>query len=138
MTGVQTCALPIFDLRLDVSLPEVSGLLANDTDPDGLPLTVVLESGPSHGSVILNADGTFTYSPGLNYEGPDSFTYRADNGALSAVATVSIAVIPGPNKIPETQPDTYATTEEVPYSRNALQGVLANDIDPDEIGRAHV
>lgn len=120
-----------FDLRLDVSLFEASGLLANDTDPDGLALTVVLESGPSHGSVILNADGTFTYSPGLNYEGPDSFTYRADNGALSAVATVSIAVIPGPNKIPETQPDTYATTEEVPYSRNALQGVLANDIDPD-------
>ena len=68
-------------------------MLTNDTDVDGDALSAVLVSGPAHGSLTLNADGSFTYTPAANYNGPDSFTYKANDGqADSNVATVSINV----------------------------------------------
>ena len=42
--------------------------------------TAVLVSGPTHGTLTLNADGTFTYTPAANYNGADSFTYKANDG----------------------------------------------------------
>jgi len=70
------------------------GVLGNDTDPDGDGLTAIAETGPAHGALDLNADGSFTYSPDFGYFGPDSFTYRAADGAdVSAPATVSINVV---------------------------------------------
>lgn len=69
------------------------GVLANDSDPDGDPLTAILVSGPSHGSLTLNSNGSFNYTPDASYSGADSFTYRAYDGLLySAVATVSLTV----------------------------------------------
>jgi hypothetical protein len=120
-----------FDLRLELGRPEQNGVLANDSDPDGESLTAIFESGPVHGSVSLHADGTFIYTPGLNFEGSDSFTYRAHDGGLSTVATASITVRPGPNDIPDPQPDSYSPIEETLFVINAAQGVLANDDDPD-------
>ena len=69
------------------------GVLANDTDADGNPLTAVLVSGPSHGTLVLNANGSFTYTPAFGYRGLDSFTYKASDGtAYSNVATVSLTI----------------------------------------------
>ncbi len=69
------------------------GVLGNDSDPNGALLTAVLSSSPSHGSVTLNADGSFTYTPAPYFSGTDSFTYQATNGQkASAPATVTIAV----------------------------------------------
>ena len=51
-------------------------MLANDTDPQSLPLTAVVVSGPAHGNLTLNADGSFTYTPNAGFYGSDSFTYR--------------------------------------------------------------
>jgi VCBS repeat-containing protein len=70
------------------------GVLANDSDPDGDPLTAMLESGPAHGVLTLNVDGGFTYTPAAGFAGTDSFTYRAADGAgaVSAAATVTITV----------------------------------------------
>jgi VCBS repeat-containing protein len=69
------------------------GVLGNDSDPDGDTLSAVLASGPSHGSLTLNANGSFAYTPAANYNGPDSFTYRAGDGSLTSnLATVTIAV----------------------------------------------
>ncbi len=68
-----------------------AGVLGNDSDVDGDSLTAVLVSGPAHGTLTLNADGSFTYTPDANYHGSDSFTYKANDGSLdSNVATVSL------------------------------------------------
>jgi VCBS repeat-containing protein len=78
-------------LGLSVGRP---GVLGNDSDPDGDALTASLVSGPRHGSLRLNADGSFTYTPRLLFIGTDSFTYRAGDGrATSAPATVTITVV---------------------------------------------
>src|SRR5207249_4616770 len=50
-------------------------VLANDNDPDGDPLTVTGATAPAHGSVVVNGDGTITYTPSNGYHGVDSFTY---------------------------------------------------------------
>ncbi|HEV8274297.1 MAG TPA: Ig-like domain-containing protein, partial [Streptosporangiaceae bacterium] len=69
------------------------GVLGNDSDPDGDTLSAVVASGPSHGSLTLNANGSFTYTPDANYSGPDSFTYRASDATLASnLATVTITV----------------------------------------------
>src|SRR5439155_26935747 len=69
------------------------GVLANDTDVENGALTAVLVSGPTHGALTLNANGSFTYTPTANYNGPDSFTYKANDGAAdSNAATVAITV----------------------------------------------
>src|SRR2546429_3378757 len=69
------------------------GVLGNDTDVDSATTTAVLVAGPTHGTLTLTADGGFTYTPAANYNGPDSFTYKANDGSLdSNVATVLITV----------------------------------------------
>jgi len=78
------------DTALLVNAP---GVLENDTDVDGDALTAVLVSGPSHGTLTLNANGSFTYMPALNYSGADSFTYKANDGqADSNVTTVNLTI----------------------------------------------
>ena len=63
------------------------------TDADGNTLTYLLVSGPAHGTLVLNSNGTFTYTPAAGYTGPDSFMYKANDGtADSNVGTVSITV----------------------------------------------
>jgi VCBS repeat-containing protein len=60
------------------------GVLGNDSDPDDNTLSAVLASGPSHGTLTLNADGSFTYTPTTDYDGTDSFKYRATDGSLTS------------------------------------------------------
>jgi CSLREA domain-containing protein len=116
-----------------LSVNATNGVLANDTDVDaGETLTAVLVSGPAHAAgFTLNANGSFDYTPGPNYCGPDSFTYRANDGeADSAVATVSLAVA-CVNDAPVANDDSYNATEDTALSVNAANGVLANDTDVD-------
>lgn len=79
-----------------LSVPATSGVLANDSDPNGDPLTLSLQSGPLNGGLTLNSDGSFSYTPNPDYFGSDSFTYRicdAPSGGACATATASIDVI---------------------------------------------
>src|SRR5439155_310356 len=72
-----------------------AGVLANDSDVDGDTLSAILLSQPTHGSLTLNGNGSFSYVPAANYNGTDTFTYKASDGqAQSAVATVMITVQP--------------------------------------------
>ena len=107
-----------------------SGVLGNDTDADHDPLSAILVSGPSHGTLALNANGSFTYTPAANYNGLDGFTYKANDGmADSNVATVTITVN-AVNDPPVAVADSYATNEDTPLTVLA-PGVLANDTDID-------
>ena len=85
------------DTPLMVAAP---GVLSNDSDPDaGDSLSAVKITDPQSGSVTLNANGSFTYTPAAGFAGTDSFTYKASDGtAQSNAATVSITVQATPAK----------------------------------------
>ena len=117
----------------DVRIVPAPGVLGNDTDADGDALTAVLVSGPSHGSLVANPDGGFTYEPAHNYHGPDSFTYKASDGlAESNVATVAVTVR-AVNDAPVAMNDMFSVDEDQTLSVGPL-GVLANDSDEDGAG----
>lgn len=80
------------DAVLSVVAP---GVLGNDTNVELDSLTAMLVSGVSNGVLVLNSDGSFTYTPNANYNGADSFTYKANDGSQdSNTVTVSITVNP--------------------------------------------
>ena len=107
------------------------GVLDGDSDPEEDPLSAALVTGPSHGTVTLNANGSFTYTPAAGYDGTDSFTYRASDGSLnSSPATVTITVTAPPNEAPVAAADSYITAEDITLTVNA-PGVLRNDRDPE-------
>ena len=115
------------DTTLTIAAP---GVLSNDNDPNGDPITAVKQSDPSHGSVTLNSNGGFTYIPTLNYYGSDSFTYKAYDGSLySLLATVTITVN-AVNDAPVATADSYSTNEDITLTI-AAPGVLSNDVDVD-------
>jgi hypothetical protein len=78
------------DGTLTVNAP---GVLANDSDPDGDPLTAALQTTPTNGSASVNGDGSFSYTPDDGFIGTDTFTYVASDGFGGAdKATVTITV----------------------------------------------
>ncbi len=112
---------------LSVATP---GVLDNDTDPDGDPLSAVLVTDVTNGTLTLNADGSFTYTPDANFFGSDSFTYYAQDGqgGQSTAATVTITITPV-NDPPDAVDDTFTVLED---SGLTTLDVLANDtIAPD-------
>jgi VCBS repeat-containing protein len=99
------------------------GLLANDSDVDGDELAAQVTTGPSHGALALNPDGSFTYVPNGNFHGVDTFTYVAMDGAAeSAPATVTITV----NDVPESPQsvDQFITVSFTGYVLNRATGTF--------------
>ena len=118
------------DTALTVS--PVDGVLANDTDVDGDALSAAVVTGPSNGSLTLNADGSFTYTPNANFNGADSFTYTASDGlGGSDTATVSITVN-AVNDAPAAANDAYSHSGSDTALVVVAPGVLGNDSDPVE------
>ena len=116
------------DTQLSVPVP---GVLGNDSDPDGNPITAILVSNTSNGNVTLNSDGSFKYDPDLNFAGTDHFTYVTNDGQLDSniVPTVAITVNPV-NDAPVAADDTFSASEAAQLNITA-QSVLSNDNDPD-------
>ena len=77
-----------------------AGVLANDPDANNDPLTALLIAGPQHGTLTLNANGSFVYAPDLNYNGTDGFTYRAYDGILSSSPAAVALTINAVNDAP--------------------------------------
>ncbi|MCE5276587.1 MAG: tandem-95 repeat protein [Planctomycetaceae bacterium] len=101
--------------------------LANDTDVDGDALTISANTQPANGTLVKNANGTFTYTPKLNYNGADSFNYTVSDGkGGTATATVAITVT-AVNDAPAAVNDTATTPQGQPVTID----VLANDSDVD-------
>ena len=116
-----------------LSVTTANGLVLNDTDVDGDTLLVLPTpvTGPSHGTLILNADGTFDYTPDADYHGTDAFVYRVDDGrGGTAEATVGIT-IHATNSLPTAADDAYATPEDNTLTVTVANGVLLNDGDVD-------
>jgi WD40 repeat protein len=117
-------------------VPAVDGVLANDFDADGDTLAAVHTGGPSHAeSFTLNADGSFSYTPEIDFFGTDTFGYVADDGlGVSDTATVSIVVtgVNDPPVVAAALPDTVVFRDGAPVDNyRDLNRVFA---DPEDGG----
>jgi hypothetical protein len=103
------------------------GVLANDSDPRSSVLKATVVTAPAHGTLALQPDGAFAYTPTPLFSGTDSFTYRVSaDGDLPAVATATIMVTAAPVGGNDAFGVASGTTLSVP-----APGVLANDVDAD-------
>jgi VCBS repeat-containing protein len=101
-----------------------TGVLANDTDPLAKPLTAILITPTTHGTLTLNADGSFTYVHDSSSPSSDSFTYKASNGfAETNPATATITISDPP---PQAAADAYSINQDTTLTVPA-PGVLDND-----------
>ncbi|WP_269540004.1 tandem-95 repeat protein [Cerasicoccus fimbriatus] len=127
-TPVATAAT--FTTAEDVALSDA----LSGSDDDGDELTFAVVDSPEHGLVVLNTDGSFTYTPAENYFGEDSFTFTVDDGAeTSAVAAVSITVTPV-NDAPVALADSFEVDEDTSFA-----GQLAGtDVEEDVLTYAIV
>jgi len=95
------------------------GVLGNDTDSDGDPLTATLLTGPVNGTLTLDVNGGFTYTPDFNFVGTDNFTYQAcDQEPLCDQATVTITI----EDVVTVSSATYRTRQ----GRWQIQGTVSN------------
>ncbi|MFC6100210.1 Ig-like domain-containing protein [Olivibacter domesticus] len=110
-------------------IPATGNVLTNDSDPEGNALTASLVTAPVNGTVVLNADGSFTYTPNTNYNGLDSLIYQVcDNGTPSLCDTAVLRfTVTAINEAPIAVDDAVTVTEDVPATGN----VLTNDSDPE-------
>ena len=103
-----------------------SGILPSATDADGDTLTYAQATDPAHGTVVVNANGSYTYTPTANYHGSDSFTYTVSDGnGGSNTYTVAITV-DAVNDAPVLSPDTAVTAQDT-----AWEGQLPTATDTD-------
>lgn len=107
---------------------DAPGVLGNDNDLDGDVLSAVLVDSTTNGTLILNPDGSFIYTPNLGFTGTDTFTYRANDGQTDsniAMVTITVTEI---NETAVAQNDAYETLAGSLLSV-AAPGVLVNDTD---------
>ncbi|HCG5913129.1 TPA: tandem-95 repeat protein [Vibrio parahaemolyticus] len=123
---------PVADIEADKTTvvedtPTIIKVLGNDTF-EGKDKVVSLdaENGPKNGTVIVNNDGTVTYTPNDNYVGKDTFTYIVTSGGVSESTTVEVNVTPV-NDAPVAKDDIATTQEDTAVTID----VLPNDTDVD-------
>ncbi|EPW6426737.1 tandem-95 repeat protein, partial [Vibrio parahaemolyticus] len=123
---------PVVDIKADSTnvvedTPTIINVLGNDTF-EGKDKVVSLdaENGPKNGTVIVNNDGTVTYTPDDNYVGKDTFTYVVTSGGVSESTTVEVNVTPV-NDAPVAKDDIATTQEDTAVTID----VLPNDSDVD-------
>jgi Ca2+-binding RTX toxin-like protein len=107
------------------------GILANDSDPDGDPLTLTWLSGPSHGTMVKNADGSFEYAPDAGFTGEDGLSYEIKANGLSDTGQVQFTVTAAQPDAPVASDDNgFSTAADTPLTIAAAD-LLANDTDAD-------
>ena len=109
-----------------------AGVLSNDSDAEGDTLTASVVQPPSNGELGLNPNGTFIYVPHEDFFGIDTFTYSANDFRDSIPATVTIDVRPTDDPAVAIG-DSYKAVPTTALSVDATLGVLANDINTDQV-----
>ena len=109
---------------------EVNGdVLANDTDPNSSSMTVALVDVPSFGTLDLNSDGTFEYTPDADFYGMDVFTYAvSDGGTGNSVGVATITINPVDDDAPVIANQEFDVYEHMPEDFS-VGFVLASDPD---------
>ncbi|MBL8808185.1 MAG: tandem-95 repeat protein, partial [Rhodospirillales bacterium] len=111
----------------------ISGqVAASDVDGDALTYGLAQDGGPSHGTVTMNADGSFSYTPAANFNGTDSFTYTVSDGnggTMTGTVSVNVAAV---NDAPIVAPATASGNEDGVISGR----VVAADADGDALSYA--
>lgn len=110
------------DSTLTIPAP---GVLSNDSDPQSNPLSVSLVSDVAHGSLSLDASGSFNYTPSVNFYGTDSFTYQISDGLHDSGITTDFITVNPINDAPVAQADNVTVSNGETISI----AVLANDSD---------
>ena len=82
------------------------GVLGNDSDGNGDVITPTVQNSPANGMLAFSSDGSFTYTPTLDFAGTDSFTYLVSDGVLTDTAVVTITVT-NINDTPTANDDSY-------------------------------
>jgi VCBS repeat-containing protein len=111
---------------------DIAGLLANDTDPDGDTLVIVADAAPrasANGTVQCDADSC-AYTPRLNFNGSDAFTYDVQDSAGARFTTLVSVTVTAVNDAPTPQDGSATTPEDTPLAV-PVGFVLQNDTDPD-------
>ena len=114
-------------------------LLGNDTDVDGNPLTIASVTSAAGGSAVLNANGTVTFTPDANFNGPASFTYTASDGSLTSnPATVTVNVAPvNDAPVGAASASLAAGSEDTAYTVSAADLLAGfSDVDGDALSVA--
>jgi hypothetical protein len=111
-----------------LSIDSANGVLQNDPLVAGSTLTCTLVTGVSQGVLVLNPDGSFTYTPNADYVGEDSFVYQS--GAAGLVSNPATVILSVTNGRPVAN-DDYYTAEPGQLLQVDPPGVLANDNDPE-------
>ncbi|WP_152920018.1 tandem-95 repeat protein [Vibrio parahaemolyticus] len=123
---------PVVDIEADSAdvvedTPTIINVLGNDTfESTDKVVSLDAENGPKNGTVIVNNDGTVTYTPDDNYVGKDTFTYVVTSGGVSESTTVEVNVTPV-NDAPVAKDDIATTQEDTAVTID----VLPNDTDVD-------
>ena len=109
--------------------PSPPGVLGNDSDVDEDPLTAALVSGPSHGTLVFNSAGSFTYTPVLNYNGSDSFAFTV----TMEIADSNLATVFLTTSTPSTTPPwlTRADQTSDEGASVSFRGLASVDVDGD-------
>jgi VCBS repeat-containing protein len=109
--------------------PVTIDALANDSDAEGNALVATVVAGPAHGTLVVNAGQTFTYTPDRDFNGLDRFTYVVNDGLVdSSPATVSItitAVNDAPTLASGAKVTLSGTNEDSPSAGTAVSAILA-------------
>ncbi|EGR3401290.1 RTX toxin, partial [Vibrio parahaemolyticus] len=123
---------PVVDIEADSAdvvedTPTIMNVLGNDTfESTDKVVSLDADNGPKNGTVIVNNDGTVTYTPDDNYVGKDTFTYVVTSGGVSESTTVEVNVTPV-NDAPVAKDDIATTQEDTAVTID----VLSNDTDVD-------
>ena len=127
---VNDAPIAVWDSKSTGVNNSVSGSVSgNDSDIDNNlnPTGFTLTSGPAHGSITFNNNGTYTYTPNSNYNGTDEFVYQVCDLGMPVLCDTAVVYLSIANNPPVANVDFNSTSNDAPVSST----VASNDTDPD-------